>query len=453
MERQEVDCRLLAVERGWQVLEPAYVDDDRSAYRTGARRENYERLLEDIEARLVDVVAVWHTDRLHRSPRELEDVIDLADETGVTIHSVKAGHIDLSTPAGRAVARTLVAWARYESEHKAERIQRKHQELAEAGKPSGSMLSYGFNADGTINEVQAEVIRELAQRALDGESLRSMVRSLTESGVPTQRGGTWRSGTLRQILTAARLSGQREWTPRSTGTRGYGMGEIVAKGTWDAIISPEQTEALRRLFGDEERRTSRPAEHLLSGGILRCGRCGGSMNSHADKKSGRTYACIKTPGSSKCGGISVRAEPVDELVVTYLFDRLDGLDLAAGEPPEDVPTEEVREAIRADRERLIDLGNEKDDGLIGRAEYERRRTRIEDRVATNVTRLTSRSTSNVLTLVPKDRAGIEAAWADWVLDQRRRVLGAVMERVVVHPATRRGYPKFDPSRVEPVYRV
>ncbi|WP_234384634.1 recombinase family protein [Streptomyces sp. MMG1121] len=61
-------------------------------------------------------------DRLTRSPRELEDVIDLADRQGVEL-AVVSGEIDLATPTGRMVARMLGAAARHEAEHKPERRQ------------------------------------------------------------------------------------------------------------------------------------------------------------------------------------------------------------------------------------------------------------------------------------------------------------------------------------------
>lgn len=84
----------------------------------------------DIEAGRIAGVLAWHPDRLYRSPVELERYIELSEKHGVETQTVQAGRWDLSTPSGRAVARTLGAWARYESEHKGERIKRKREEQA-----------------------------------------------------------------------------------------------------------------------------------------------------------------------------------------------------------------------------------------------------------------------------------------------------------------------------------
>jgi site-specific DNA recombinase len=84
----------------------------------------YERLLADIEAGRIDAVIAWHPDRLHLSPVELEVFIDLVERSGVRVETAQAGRVDLATPAGRMNALMLGTVARYESEHKSDRIRR-----------------------------------------------------------------------------------------------------------------------------------------------------------------------------------------------------------------------------------------------------------------------------------------------------------------------------------------
>jgi site-specific DNA recombinase len=143
--RQEEDCRPLCARKGWQVA-GVYADNDVSAY-TGKPRPAWARLLADIEAGRVDAIACWHVDRLTRTPRELEDVIDLHDQAGIELATV-TGEIDLSTPTGRLVARTLGAAARHESEHKGERRRRAELQAAQQGRPHASgQRGYGYAAE------------------------------------------------------------------------------------------------------------------------------------------------------------------------------------------------------------------------------------------------------------------------------------------------------------------
>src|SRR3990170_8440207 len=89
VERQIADCRELAGSLGWPVA-GVYVDDDVSAF-SGRRRREYERLCEDVKAGAVDALVVWHPDRLHRSPRELEDFFYLCENAGLShIRTVRA---------------------------------------------------------------------------------------------------------------------------------------------------------------------------------------------------------------------------------------------------------------------------------------------------------------------------------------------------------------------------
>jgi len=117
--RQEAECHARANQLGWGIV-AVYSDNDLSAYRV-RRRPGYDGLLAAIKRGEVDGLVVWHNGRLHRQPRELEDFIDLIDETGIPVVTVTAGAFDLGTASGKMTARILGAVARQESEHKAER--------------------------------------------------------------------------------------------------------------------------------------------------------------------------------------------------------------------------------------------------------------------------------------------------------------------------------------------
>lgn len=76
----------MCARKGWDVV-GVYPDNDVSAY-SGAPRPQWQDLLADVRAGRVDAVVCWHVDRLTRSRRELEDVIDLADRYGLDLATV-----------------------------------------------------------------------------------------------------------------------------------------------------------------------------------------------------------------------------------------------------------------------------------------------------------------------------------------------------------------------------
>src|ERR1700758_3660979 len=103
--RQREDCFALCEQRGWTWTE--YEDNDTSAT-NGKPRPAYQRMLNDIKAGAVDGIVAWHVDRLYRQPRDLEDLIDLANTRNIALATV-SGDIDLSTDMGRLVARLVGA--------------------------------------------------------------------------------------------------------------------------------------------------------------------------------------------------------------------------------------------------------------------------------------------------------------------------------------------------------
>ncbi|MGF1661016.1 MAG: recombinase family protein [Kineosporiaceae bacterium] len=451
--RQRQDCESLAEQRGWTVT-AVYEDNDISAY-SGRTRPGYQRLLEDIEAGHVGVVVAWHTDRLHRSPLELETYISACERHGVATITVRAGELDLSTAAGRMVARMLGAAARHESEQKSERVRRARVQEAEAGRLQG-VLGYGWRPDdqGTgwvVDEDQAAVVREIAARLLRGDALASIARDLNARGVPTPGGrvGGWRGGNIRSMITAGRYCGWREHTPTpATGqrSRGRGMGALVAEGDWPAILDRATTESLRALLHDPARRTGgRPgrATYLLSAGVARCGRCAAPLAGHHDQKRDyRRYLCVNQPGLDRCGRLAIAADALDAFVTAAVFDALSG----------SVPTQsrlddtQAHEAVANLRKQLDELAVLYADGEIGQAEWLVARKRLSERLERAQAEIRTTSHRRVLSDVPKTSADLPSYWAELSLSQQRRVIQELLASVVVQPAARGGN-RVDLSRV------
>ncbi len=75
--RQVKDCLTLAERKGWTVGE-VFTDNDVSAT-SGRARPEYQRVMAALAAGRFQALVVWDVDRLTRTPRELEDVVDLAE--------------------------------------------------------------------------------------------------------------------------------------------------------------------------------------------------------------------------------------------------------------------------------------------------------------------------------------------------------------------------------------
>lgn len=437
------DCEALAERKRWTVVD-RYVDDDVSAY-AGAVRPEYRRLLGDAKAGLLDAIVVWHLDRLHRQPRELEEFFDVVDAAGVTKLASVTGDVDLAKDDGRFMARILGAVSRKESDDKSRRIKRKADEIAQAGLVGGGgTRPYGFEADRrTVRESEAAVIRECVKRFLAGEAIRSICRDLNEREVPTVIGGPWKTQTLTRLLGSPRISGEREH-----------RGEIVAQAEWPAIVTPAETARARAILADPSRRTNRSARRYLLLRLLRCGRCGEPLVSRPTGSGVRRYVCATGPNFSGCGHTYIAADTLELFVVEAVLHRLDSPELAAALAglTADPDSERIQAEVDREQAQLDELARAYGEQAIGLSEWLAARKPIEERLTVAKRQLGRLGRVSVLDGHVGNGSALRVRWAGLPLGRQRAIVAAVLDHVVVGPG-RRGYNRFDPDRLEPVWRV
>lgn len=427
VQRQEKECRELCERYGLVVLE-VFVDDDRSAY-TGKPRPGYLAMAALIAAGQVPVVVTWHPDRLTRHPRELEDLIDLLEAHSVTVRTVVAGQYDLATPAGRMVARILGAAARHESEHKSARLRSEAVQRAERGEISGGGgRPFGFEPDRrTHRPVEAQVLREAAGMLVDGATLGSIARRLNDGEVLTVEGKAWTAVHLRRLLLRPRNAGLREH-----------KGVVVGPAVWEGILDPALYGAVCAVLRDPTRRMNHHARpYLLTGGVARCGVCGGKLIARPRSDGARCYVCVTPAG---CGKIRRLAEPVESEVVARLVALVGSLPtiepvvaVAQLDIEADLATLEAKMANLAKDHYVLDV--------IGRNEYLAARDALA--AAQSVLR-------EQLTIRPRRRrtlpADLATSWPDMGHEDRRATVADWIDAVVILPATR-GYNRFDPNKI------
>ena len=284
--RQEQDCRALADRFGWTVAY-VYSDNDISAY-NGKTRPACEEMLDAIGRGQYDVLVCWHTDRLYRSIKDMERVIEVCDEAGVPIRTVNGGDLDLSNATGKAVARILGSVSRMESEHKAERQRRANIQHAEAGGWWSSHRVFGYTPDGTLEPREAKAYRQAAADILAGRSLTSIRREWNDKAILTAVGKPWQMFPLKRIL----------MNPRHAGLRVY-KGKVVGPGNWKPIIDADTHAGLVAVLSDRTRGKNVGWERKYIGSFRYvCGRCGAPMQ-HSTNKGESRYRCSESAHLSR----------------------------------------------------------------------------------------------------------------------------------------------------------
>jgi putative DNA-invertase from lambdoid prophage Rac len=123
--------REYAARRGWTIA--IQVKEVGSG---ASERQLREKLLEAARRRQIDVVLVWRLDRWGRSVADLLATLQELDYLGVGFVSLTEA-LDLTTPAGRAMAALLAVFAEFEREILRERVRAGLAHARQKGKRLG----------------------------------------------------------------------------------------------------------------------------------------------------------------------------------------------------------------------------------------------------------------------------------------------------------------------------
>jgi putative DNA-invertase from lambdoid prophage Rac len=152
--------REYAAKRGWTVA--ALVKEIGSG---ASQRQLREQLLNAARRREIDVVLVWQLDRWGRSLPDLVTTLEELNHLSVGFVSLTEA-LDLTTPAGRAMAGLLSVFAAFEHDVLRERVRAGLAEARMKGKKLGRPLTAALHA-GRVQKLyrtgvsKAEIARRL----------------------------------------------------------------------------------------------------------------------------------------------------------------------------------------------------------------------------------------------------------------------------------------------------
>ncbi|MBB5785980.1 DNA invertase Pin-like site-specific DNA recombinase [Jiangella mangrovi] len=430
IDRQREDCLRIAAERGWDVIQPLFIDKV-SASKPTKVRPHYDAMVAAFGRGEFDALVCWDLDRLTRQPRQLEDWIDAATDRDLILVTAN-GEADLSTDAGRLFARIKASVARAEVERKGARQRRAALQRSEHGRPPLGVRLTGYEIDGTVISSEAVVVREMFEMFAAGESLRGLASQLTEAGVSTRSGRPWNPSTIRTALANPRYAGRTVYQGKETGQR----------GGWDAIVDDDLFDIVQTRLSDPRRRTQVGTDRKhLGAGLYRC-QCGQRVVSW----SGDRYRCSR--------GCLTRAQgPIDDYVLRVIRERLRRPDLAQllVSPKDDAEAERLGKEATTLRRRIAKTDEDYDADLIDarrhRVKVEKLRADLDD-VNARRARLTRAAGPAAAVLTAPDPAAAFDALTSLMI---RRAVVDLFAEFTLHPAPR-GRRTFDPESVSIEWR-
>jgi DNA invertase Pin-like site-specific DNA recombinase len=135
-----------------------------------SQRQLREKLLDAARRREIDVVLVWRLDRWGRSVADLLATLQELDHLGVGFVSLTEA-LDLSTPAGRAMAGLLAVFAEFERDILRERVRAGLDHARQTGKRLGRPATTALHASRVCELYHAGVRKaEIARRLRIGRT-------------------------------------------------------------------------------------------------------------------------------------------------------------------------------------------------------------------------------------------------------------------------------------------
>lgn len=439
--RQIEDCQKLADRIGWKLNEDVECLINGSVYKgviadndigastkTKKRRPGFDNLIEGVGYGEFDGILFYSNSRLTRRPMEFETVIKLVEETGVRLASVASGEDDLTTADGRMTARIKASVDAAEAERIGERVKRQQQQRREKGLPPPSGRAFGFAAGGVeVIPEEADAIRLGAKLILDGASLMEVARAWTERGIKPLRAETWSRITVKRVLTRPRVAGIVEH-----------LGKEVGAGTMEAILDEETWRKVCAAISDRssfQRAVYRGREHLLSG-FMWCGVCGHRMKMNAMRFEDGTLrpdsyvVCPSQDGG--CGKVKRNLAVLESYVFAVVERRLE--DVRPFDPEEDETGEEKEFArLAAEKEkveaRIVVLREQYAAGDIDPQDFVPLLRSMRNKMSDLDAQMREFDVSNSGTLEPDAMD----TWVSGTFDERREVIEAVVQQIVIHP--------------------
>jgi putative DNA-invertase from lambdoid prophage Rac len=135
-----------------------------------AQRQAREKLLQAARRREIDVVLVWRLDRWGRSVTDLLTTLQELDHLNVGFVSLTEA-LDLTTPAGRAMAGLLAVFAEFEREILRERVRAGLAHAQQNGKKLGRPITAGLHGNQVRKLYRAGISKsEIARRLQIGRT-------------------------------------------------------------------------------------------------------------------------------------------------------------------------------------------------------------------------------------------------------------------------------------------
>ena len=275
-----------ASENGYTVSEDNVYIDEGISGRAAEKRPAFMKMIAAAKSkdRPFDTILVHKYDRFARS-REDSVIYKslLRKECGVRVVSISEKIED--DKFGIILEAVLEAMAEFYSLNLSDEVKKGMTEKARRGGLQTN-APFGYRAEGNVLVQvpdEAETVREIFKRFVDGDSFYKISKYLNSTGKRTKNNNKFESRSVEYILKNPVYIGKLRWNPKGKTHRNFDDPDIIiSTGKHLPIIDDELFKAAAQRIHEIEKNKhhrARPENELRSplSGILKCSECGGNM--------------------------------------------------------------------------------------------------------------------------------------------------------------------------------
>lgn len=383
-------------------------------------------------------IIVARLDRFARSAVDALESIKRLNEAGARLVSVE-DNFDGSTPMGRFAIGILTLIAELELERIKENWSTAVSQAVARGVHISARPPFGYRREksGRLrrDEPAASAVAELFRRRALGSSWAELARYLEEQGLRPATGNPhWSKTGVAGIVKNLVYLGQAR------------SGKVVNDEAHEPLVTRAEFDAAnavsKSLF---KQRDGSVAAQAMLGGLVRCAGCGHTLKitGNTNKRTGERYPiyyCTGRYATGLCGArASVRASLLDGYVEDQVLRALqeEGGLLAQAVDASEALDEASRAVAEAEHELDLFVNNAKLLTLLGEQRFVEgveTRQRALDQVRGELAQLRQQST-----LADELADGdLLQAWSTLIVQEKRRLMHGLLDRVVVTRADRRG---------------
>ena len=184
----------------WQMVE---IFADEGITGTSAdKRPEFQRMLKMCEEKQIDLIITKSISRFARNTMEALETVRKLKLLGIGVQFEKEGIYTLSL-GDEMLLNTFTAIAQEESIAISERVRYSNTKRMASGEFIDGNAPFGYRMVDRVlipDETEAEIVRDIFNRYLAGESTHEIAKSLNEKAIPTKVGGRWKATGIRYIL-------------------------------------------------------------------------------------------------------------------------------------------------------------------------------------------------------------------------------------------------------------